>query len=106
LTSDTEIAQRLRERFVFKIIPCLNPDGVVNGNHRCSLAGIDLNRVWDQPSSARHPTVYHAKGLVQYMVCFLTWLRISRTKYLKHFSPNIYLFISGGDSKKTSILYY
>lgn len=23
----------------------VNPDGVVNGNYRCSLAGVDLNRV-------------------------------------------------------------
>lgn len=69
LTADTDIANRLRERFIFKIIPCLNPDGVINGNHRCSLAGIDLNRVWDIPSSTRHPTIYHAKGIVQYMVC-------------------------------------
>ena len=26
----------------------LNPDGVINGNYRCSLLGYDLNRVWDQ----------------------------------------------------------
>ncbi|KAI6234240.1 Cytosolic carboxypeptidase 1 [Aphelenchoides fujianensis] len=67
LTADTEVANRLRRRFVFKIIPCLNPDGVINGSHRCSLAGIDLNRVWDRPSATRHPTVFHAKGVVQYM---------------------------------------
>lgn len=24
----------------------LNPDGVINGNYRCSLAGCDLNRRW------------------------------------------------------------
>lgn len=40
----------LRDNFVFKIIPMLNPDGVVNGNYRCSLAGCDLNRRWKSPS--------------------------------------------------------
>ena len=25
------------------ILPMLNPDGVINGNYRCSLAGCDLN---------------------------------------------------------------
>lgn len=36
-------AQLLRKHFVFKIIPMLNPDGVVYGNYRCSLLGVDLN---------------------------------------------------------------
>lgn len=31
---DNEEAQMLRENFVFKIIPMLNPDGVINGNYR------------------------------------------------------------------------
>ncbi|CAD5205860.1 unnamed protein product [Bursaphelenchus okinawaensis] len=61
-------AQVLREKFVFKIVPMLNPDGVINGSHRCSLAGVDLNRCWDNPTEHKHPTIYHAKGVLQYMV--------------------------------------
>jgi len=38
------IAQQLRENYIFKLIPCLNPDGVVRGNYRSSFAGVDLNR--------------------------------------------------------------
>jgi len=45
----------LRNNFVFKIIPMLNPDGVVNGNYRCSMAGCDLNRQWDKPSKVGTP---------------------------------------------------
>ena len=30
--------------YIFRTIPCLNPDGVVCGNYRSSLAGVDLNR--------------------------------------------------------------
>ena len=41
LVSNTPEAQALRENFVFKIVPMLNPDGVINGNYRCSLAGQD-----------------------------------------------------------------
>ena len=37
-------ARLLRDNFVFKIIPMLNPDGVINGSTRCNLAGVDLNR--------------------------------------------------------------
>ena len=44
LVSDSVEAQVLREKFVFKIIPMLNPDGVIYGNYRCSLSGCDLNR--------------------------------------------------------------
>ena len=29
----------LREKFIFKIVPMLNPDGVIVGNYRCSLSG-------------------------------------------------------------------
>lgn len=39
LVSATPEAQALRDHFVFKIIPILNPDGVINGNYRCSLSG-------------------------------------------------------------------
>jgi murein tripeptide amidase MpaA len=38
------ISQYLRDNFVFKLVPCLNPDGVVRGNYRSSFAGVDLNR--------------------------------------------------------------
>lgn len=31
LCSSDPVAQRLREAFVFKIVPMLNPDGVING---------------------------------------------------------------------------
>ncbi|KAF1770131.1 hypothetical protein GCK72_001949 [Caenorhabditis remanei] len=58
---------RLRETFVFKIIPMINPDGVINGSHRCSLAGIDLNRVWDRPNEALHPEIVATKAVIQYL---------------------------------------
>ncbi len=47
LTSDDNVeAVALRRNFVFKIVPMINVDGVIYGNYRCSLSGIDLNRVW------------------------------------------------------------
>jgi murein tripeptide amidase MpaA len=48
---DSVEAAILRDNFVFKIIPMLNPDGVINGNYRCSLAGCDLNRRWRNPNA-------------------------------------------------------
>ena len=44
LVSNDRIAKLLRNHYVFKIVPMLNPDGVVVGNYRCSLSGLDLNR--------------------------------------------------------------
>ena len=60
-------ARILRDNFVFKIIPMLNPDGVINGNYRCSLAACDLNRKWDKPNRLLHPEIYYSKNLVKHM---------------------------------------
>jgi len=43
---DSDLARRFRARFRVIAIPLLNPDGVVGGNWRHNLAGIDLNRDW------------------------------------------------------------
>lgn len=43
----------------------LNPDGVVNGNYRCSLAGCDLNRRWKFPNKKIHPTIWHLKRMIR-----------------------------------------
>ena len=55
----------LRNNYVFKIIPMLNPDGVIIGNYRCSLAGVDLNRQWLAPNSRTFPTNYHTKVMMK-----------------------------------------
>nr|CAD2201306.1 unnamed protein product [Meloidogyne enterolobii] len=67
LLSSHPLAIRARDLFIFKIIPMLNPDGVINGSHRCSLVGQDLNRVWNCPLPILHPSIFHTKALIQYM---------------------------------------
>jgi hypothetical protein len=67
LISNSPVAKALRENFIFKIVPMLNIDGVVNGNYRCNLAGVDLNRQWIDPSKKNHPTIYHTKQLIKRM---------------------------------------
>jgi murein tripeptide amidase MpaA len=61
LLSEDESAVKLRNVFVFKIIPMLNPDGVIIGNYRCSLSGVDLNRKWISPSQRLVPEVFATK---------------------------------------------
>ena len=65
LTGPSLQAKQLRDHFVFKLVPVLNPDGVVVGNQRVNLSGADLNRRWDAPSKALHPTVYAAKSMIR-----------------------------------------
>lgn len=67
LCSSDPVAQSLREAFVFKIIPMLNPDGVINGMSRCDLNGEDLNRQWCKPDPSLSPTIYHTKGFLYYL---------------------------------------
>ena len=47
LISDEPEAVALRDSFIFKIFPMVNPDGVVFGHYRTNLAGKDLNRKWN-----------------------------------------------------------
>lgn len=61
LISDHPEAVAIRKNFIIKVIPMLNPDGVIYGNYRCSLLGFDLNRRWVQPSRVLDPTVYYTK---------------------------------------------
>uniref|UniRef100_H3G5Y8 Peptidase M14 domain-containing protein n=1 Tax=Phytophthora ramorum TaxID=164328 RepID=H3G5Y8_PHYRM len=64
LLGNSVVACVLRRMFVFQIIPMLNPDGVYYGNSRCGLSACDLNRQWQTPSKALHPTIFHAKELL------------------------------------------
>mmetsp|Transcript_19847 Transcript_19847/g.29683 ORF Transcript_19847/g.29683 Transcript_19847/m.29683 type:complete len:1390 (-) Transcript_19847:111-4280(-) len=64
LTSEDPEAQLLREQVVFKIIPMLNPDGVIVGNYRCNLSGVDLNRKWEHPDCIKNPTIFATKQLL------------------------------------------
>ncbi|VVC94893.1 unnamed protein product, partial [Leptidea sinapis] len=37
-------------------------------SHRCGLTNEDLNRRWCKPSPVLHPSIYHTKGLIEYLV--------------------------------------
>jgi cytosolic carboxypeptidase protein 2/3 len=67
LTSDVPEARVLRDKFIFKLVPMLNVDGVVNGNYRCSLSGADLNRRWKNPMKTLFPEIWEIKKLCKQM---------------------------------------
>lgn len=65
LVGNHPIAKILRENFVFKILPMMNPDGVFLGNNRCNLVGQDLNRSWNNASEYLSPTLFATRKLLK-----------------------------------------
>jgi len=92
LLSDQAFVE-LRNKFVFKIIPMLNIEGVVHGCSRCGLSDEDLNRRWRNPDPLLHPSIYHAKGLIQY------------AKNVLHKNPYLYCDFHGHTTRKNVFLY-
>ncbi|KAG8238549.1 hypothetical protein J437_LFUL018451 [Ladona fulva] len=65
LTSDCSQAKELREKFIFKLVPMLNPDGVIVGNNRCSLTGRDLNRQYRTVIRETYPSIWYTKVMIR-----------------------------------------
>ncbi|KFV65797.1 Cytosolic carboxypeptidase 3, partial [Dryobates pubescens] len=65
ILGDSGKAQLLRDKFVFKVVPMLNPDGVIVGNHRCSLTGQDLNRKYKSKRKKSYPSVWHTRSMIK-----------------------------------------
>ncbi|XP_068943379.1 cytosolic carboxypeptidase 3 isoform X1 [Petaurus breviceps papuanus] len=65
ILGDSSDAQLLRDTFIFKVIPMLNPDGVIVGNYRCSLAGQDLNRCYTSIQKDSYPSVWYTRNMIR-----------------------------------------
>lgn len=65
LTGRSREAHVLRQKMVWHVVPMLNPDGVVYGNTRCNLSGVDLNRQFMKPSRQLQPTIFYLKRRMQ-----------------------------------------
>lgn len=62
LVLNTSKYEDILSKYVIKLIPMINPDGVTIGNSRSSLLGIDLNRRWTNPHCIAHPEIYFLKA--------------------------------------------
>jgi cytosolic carboxypeptidase protein 2/3 len=99
LSSSHPVAVKLRQLFVIYIVPVLNPDGVLYGNNRCSLAGVDLNRQWKAPTKNLYPTVFALKTFMQAQkrlreICMYIDLHGHSRKY------NVFMYGCDTDKKK------
>ncbi|KAM4676451.1 cytosolic carboxypeptidase 3 [Discoglossus pictus] len=58
-------ASLLRDTFIFKVVPMINPDGVIVGNYRCSLSGRDLNRNYKSRLKDSFPAVWFTRNMIK-----------------------------------------
>ncbi|CAH2326030.1 cytosolic carboxypeptidase 2 [Pelobates cultripes] len=68
LLSGSPDAELLRDTFIFKVVPMLNPDGVIVGNYRCSLTGRDLNRNYRSMLKDSFPCIWHTQTMIKRLV--------------------------------------
>lgn len=68
LLSSHPLAEFLRQKFIFLVVPMLNPDGVYVGNYRSDFLGFDLNRCWLWPLREYHPSLFTSRELMR-MLC-------------------------------------
>ena len=64
LLNNSEQSNNLLDKYIFKIIPMLNPDGVIHGHYRNNILGKDLNRMWQDPRENITPTIFYLKKLI------------------------------------------
>jgi len=62
LCSKSPGAEALLQRYVFHIVPVLNPDGVARGHHRTDTLGENLNRVYGRATPEEHPSIAAAEA--------------------------------------------
>jgi murein tripeptide amidase MpaA len=64
MVKESEINHSIYDNYIFKIIPMVNPDGVIHGNSRAELTGIDSNRVWKKTSKNMTPSIHYIKKYI------------------------------------------
>ena len=93
LLGNAESAKYLRKSVIFKIIPMINPDGVIIGNTRTSFSGKDLNRKYHKKAEFVYPEVI---GVIDYVLKLKS----------KYHNKLLYLIdVHGHSARKNSFFY-
>lgn len=59
----------LLKKYIFKLVPMANIDGVIYGNSRCDIAGSDANRKWTKGSNQfLYPVITAIKKMVSNLI--------------------------------------
>ena len=66
LDPENVIARELRKRYVFKIVPMINPDGVIRGHFRMDQFGQNLNRYYSSPVPDLQGPIFAIKKLLNF----------------------------------------
>jgi murein tripeptide amidase MpaA len=56
--------REILDSIIFKVVPMINVDGVVHGNTRAELTGVDPNRMWKRTMKRLCPSVSIIKKLI------------------------------------------
>lgn len=62
--TNPELVNQLLDNYLIKIVPMINPDGVIVGNSRCNIYGFDLNRQWKDPAKNTAPEILSLKRAI------------------------------------------
>ena len=79
LVSEDPRAIKLRKKFVFKIVPMINPDGVFRGHWRTDTNGANINRMYINPNINDGPVPFAIKKIL--------------TRYHKDHKDRVYAYI-------------
>jgi len=89
-------AKALRSAFVFKIMPMLNPDGVARGHFRLDQFGVNLNRLYGQPSPRVQPSIFAAKSVLRQMATLCAPVAVPAagraTRVLNHSGNGLFMY--------------
>ena len=61
MTAASRTGDSFLNNYIFKIVPMVNPDGVIHGNTRAELTGIDPNRAWKKTHKSITPSTHFIK---------------------------------------------
>ena len=100
LMSNSRESQFLRKNYEIKIIPMVNPDGVVVGNYRTNLYGYDLNRKW-QGGKTKVPM--ESSLIKKFLIQTLVNRRVAFVIDLHGHSRKLFSFFYGNHSNQSSI---